>query len=132
MSANQIKGLSRRERQIIESLYNLELASVQQVLDTLEDAPSYSTVRALLNRMVEKGQISYRREGNKYLYFPSTDRDTAAESAMKKLVRTFFKGSTVDAVTALLGSHKDSLTEAQVSELEAKIKQLKSEQGNKK
>ena len=91
MPPDQLKSLSRRERQIIESLFHLEHASVQQVLETIEDPPSYSSVRALLNRMVEKQLITYRREGNRYLYSPVTDHQEAAESAMKKWINTFLK-----------------------------------------
>lgn len=125
MPPEQLKHLSRRERQIIEALYKLEQASVADVQQAIEDAPSYSSVRALMNRMVEKQLIQFRREANKYIYFPITDKHSAADSALKKLVNTFFKGSTYDAVTALLGNGKDKLTEQQAQDLQKKIEQLK-------
>ncbi len=127
MPPEELKALSRRERQIIDALFHLEQASVQQVLETIDDPPSYSSVRALLNRMVEKQLITYRREGNRYLYSPIAKKEDAAQSAMKKWINTFFSGSTLDAVTALLGSQKDQLNEQQLKKLQEKIEQLKRE-----
>ena len=43
-----LKNLSRRERQIMDIVYELNEATVAQVLELISDPPSYSTVRALL------------------------------------------------------------------------------------
>jgi len=119
------RGLSRRERQIIEVLFRLEQASVSEVLAAMDQAPSYSSVRALLNRMVDKRLLDYRRDGNKYLYYPITDREEAAENAIKRLIKTFFKGSPAAAVAALLGTEKDTLDEEQVAAIQQQIDAIK-------
>jgi predicted transcriptional regulator len=96
-------ALSRRERQIMDILYKLERASVGQVLAKLADKPSYSTVRAQLRVLEEKGHVRHEEHGLRYVYAPAVPRDVARRSALRHLVETFFDGSTEKVVAALLG-----------------------------
>jgi len=96
-------ALSRRERQIMDILYKLERASVGQVLSKLADKPSYSTVRAQLCVLEEKGHVRHEAHGLRYVYVPAVPRDVARRSALRHLVETFFDGSTEKVVAALLG-----------------------------
>lgn len=96
-------ALSRRERQIIDILYKLERASVGEVLAKLADKPSYSTVRAQLRVLEEKGHVRHEEHGLRYVYIPAIPRDVARRSALRHLVETFFEGSTEKIVAALLG-----------------------------
>jgi BlaI family transcriptional regulator, penicillinase repressor len=95
--------LSRRERQIMDILYQLERASVGEVLAKLPDKPSYSTVRAQLRVLEEKGHVHHEEHGLRYVYLPAVPRDVARRSALRHLVDTFFEGSTEQVVSALLG-----------------------------
>jgi predicted transcriptional regulator len=96
-------ALSRRERQIMDILYKLERASVGQVLSKLADKPSYSTVRAQLRVLEEKGHVGHEEHGPRYVYVPAVPRDVASRSALRHLAETFFDGSTEKIVAALLG-----------------------------
>lgn len=96
-------ALSRRERQIMDILYKLERASVGEVLAKLADQPSYSTVRAQLRVLEEKGHVRHEEHGLRYIYIPAVPRDVARRSALRHLVDTFFEGSTEKVVVALLG-----------------------------
>ncbi len=118
-------NLSRRERQIINILHESGEASAKEVLDRLPDAPSYSTVRALLKRMLDKQLISIRREGQRYIYTPAENRDDASASALARLVKTFFEGSAAKAVNALLGSNQTSLTPKELDNIERAIQKAK-------
>jgi len=95
--------LSRRERQIMDILYKLECASVGEVLSKLADKPSYSTVRAQLRVLEEKGHVLHEEHGLRYVYAPAVPRDVARRSALRHLVETFFDGLTEKVVAALLG-----------------------------
>jgi predicted transcriptional regulator len=99
----KLKALSRRERQIMDILYKLERASVGQVLAKLADKPSYSTVRAQLRVLEEKGHVRHEEHGLRYVYAPAVPRDVARRSALRHLVETFFDGSAEKVVAALLG-----------------------------
>lgn len=96
--------LSRRERQIMDVVYRLGQATAAEVLAELPEPPSYSAVRAMLRLLEEKGHVRHEQDGPRYLYLPTVHRDKARKSAMRHLVRTFFDGSTEDAVAALLQS----------------------------
>ncbi|BFM18517.1 BlaI/MecI/CopY family transcriptional regulator [Maricurvus nonylphenolicus] len=117
---------SRRERQIMDVLYERKEASAQEVLDGMEDPPSYSSVRALLARLLEKGAVTHRQEGAKYIYAPAVAVDDARESAVKRLVNTFFEGSALQAVNALLGGKENQLSDSELDELEQAIAQARS------
>jgi BlaI family penicillinase repressor len=114
MESNSMKGhknLSRRERQIMDIIYELGDASVAQVLEKLPNPPSYSAVRALLRILEEKGHLSHRQDGPRYMFVPTVPRKTARENALKHLLQTFFDNSTEEAVAALLDLSEDQLSE---------------------
>jgi predicted transcriptional regulator len=99
----KLNALSRRERQIMDILYKLERASVGQVLAEIAGKPSYSTVRAQLRVLDEKGHVRHEEHGLRYVYVPAVPREVARRSALRHLVETFFDGSTEKVVAALLG-----------------------------
>jgi BlaI family transcriptional regulator, penicillinase repressor len=101
-------------------------ASVTEVCTALPDPPSYSAVRALLRILEEKGHLAHREEGKQYIYFPTQERPVAAQSALKRVVQTFFGGSVERAVTALLTEEETQLSDeelARLSELIARTKE---------
>jgi predicted transcriptional regulator len=104
------KNLSRRERQIMDVIYALQEASVNQVLERLPSPPSYSAVRALLRVLEKKGHLVHRQDGPRYIYAPTLPRERARRSALKHLLQTFFDDSAEDAVAALLDISEDNLT----------------------
>jgi BlaI family transcriptional regulator, penicillinase repressor len=95
-------NLSRRERQIMDILYERGSASANDVLEELPDPPSYSAVRAMLRVLEQKGHVRHEQDGPRYLYRPTVPRETARERALSRLVRTFFEGSAEGAMAALL------------------------------
>lgn len=109
--------LSRRERQIIDTLFRLGRASAAEVLAQLPDPPSYSAVRALLRILEEKGHVRHEQEGPRYVYMPTVARDSAKRSALRHLVQTFFEGSTAQAISALLDSSSSKMNDAELDRL---------------
>ena len=95
-------ALSRRERQIMDFLFSRGRASAAEVLAGIPDPPSYSAVRALLRTLEEKGHVVHEEQGRAYVYKPTIGRDQARKSALKHLLKTFFGGSTEQAMAALL------------------------------
>jgi predicted transcriptional regulator len=122
-----LEGLSRRERQIMDVLYRRGRASVAEVRSGIADPPSYSAVRALLRVLEDKGHARHEEEGPRYVYLPTVPRTEARDSALKHMVRTFFDGSTAQAVAALLGEAKADLSPDELSALSALIEEAKQE-----
>lgn len=119
--------LSRRERQIMDVIYRLGEASAKDVMENIEDPPSYSSVRTLLRKLVEKGHISHRESGLKYVYYPLVERKAASESALSNLVKTFFAGSPLQAVNSLLDMENEDISDEELSRLESLIQEKKKE-----
>lgn len=116
--------LTRRERQIMDVLYERGEASVGEVRRALPNAPSYSAVRALMRKLLDKGHASYREDGARYVYRPVLARNRARRSALQRVVNTFFDGSAADAVVGLLGGERD-LTEDELARIQATLEKLK-------
>src|SRR5947207_6159902 len=110
-------ALSRRERQIMDILYKLERASVGHVLSNLADKPSYSTVRAQLRVLEDKGHVRHEEEGLRYVYIPTVPRHEVRQSALKHLVDTFFEGATQKVVAALLGSEGSKVSQEELERI---------------
>jgi len=119
--------LSRRERQIMDVLHSRREATAAEVLVALPDPPSYSTVRALLRIMEEKGHARHRRQGARYVYLPRVSRETASRSALNRVVSTFFQGSVAQTMAALMETADTQLSDEELNKLQQIIKQARKE-----
>ncbi len=113
--------LGRRERQILDVLYRLGKASVAEVRADLPDPPTYSAVRGMLTLLERKGYVRHRRDGMRYLYAPAIAPAKARQSALRRLVSTFFEGSPVAAAAALLEMADQQLSPSERAQLSALI-----------
>lgn len=119
--------LSRRERQIMDILYRLGEAGAAEVVDHLVDQPAYNSVRVTLGILERKGVVRHRREGTRYVYAPTVPAEAERESALRHLVRTFFRGSPSKAVLTLLDSPSTRLSAEELNELAAWVEAAKRE-----
>ena len=119
--------LSRRERQIMDILYQRGQASASEVQQAMESAPGYSAVRAMLRVLEEKGHVKHRPEGLKYVYVPVVEHDTAKRSAVKHVLDTFFNGSPEQIVAALLDVSSTRLTSDELDRMSELIAQARRE-----
>jgi predicted transcriptional regulator len=120
-------GLSRRERQIMDILYQRGKSSASEVLEAMPDPPGYSAVRAMLRVLEEKGHVKHQAEGLKYVYVPTVARDKAKRSAVKHLLDTFFKDAPEQVVAALLDVSSTRLTRAELDRMAEMIEKVKRE-----
>jgi len=121
------KALSRRERQIMDIIYQLKEATVAQVLAKLPNPPSYSTVRALLRVLEDKGHLVHKQDGPRYVFSPTLSREKARQNALKHLVKTFFDDSTEDVMAALLDISETNLADEDYRRLLDMIEKAKKE-----
>ena len=122
-----LAGLSRRERQIMEILYQRGKASASDVREAMQDAPGYSAVRAMLRVLEEKGHVRHESEGLKYVYVPVVNRDKAKRSAVKHLMDTFFRDSPEQVVAALLDVSSKRLTRQELDRMAEMIDKAREE-----
>jgi BlaI family transcriptional regulator, penicillinase repressor len=119
--------LSRRERQIMDFLYQRGRASVGEVMQGIPDPPSYSAVRAMLRTLEEKGHVTHIEDGRAYIYEPRVQKETAREGALSHLLKTFFDGSTEKAVAALLDMKGEQLSRAELDRVSTLVNRAKAE-----
>src|SRR5215218_7676655 len=117
MSSNDHRDLSRRERQILDILYQRGQATAAEVQAALPEPPSYSAVRALLRILEDKRHVRHEQDGPRYVYLPTVARDNAQRSAMRHMLRTFFDGSAEQAISALLDDSSAKLSSAELDRL---------------
>lgn len=117
MVPTKVPPLSRRERQIMDALYKLEQGTVAQVLMILPGKRNYSTVRAQLRVLEEKGHVRHEERGPQYVYSPKVPRTVARRSALRHLVDTFFEGSAESVVAALLGGEVARLSDEELDRI---------------
>src|SRR5438874_10071363 len=112
----------------MDILYRRGKASASEVRESMEGAPGYSAVRAMLRVLEEKGHVKHQEEGLRYVYIPTVARDKAKRSAVKHVLDTFFAGSPEQIVAALLDVSATRLTREELDRMSAMIEKAKLEE----
>jgi len=120
--------LSRRERQIMDRLYELGRATAADVMNALPGDPSDSTVRTQLRVLEAKGHVRHEEDGQKYVYLPVVPRRVVRRSALKHVVNTFFDGSVEKVVAALLGPDGGKLSEQELDRIAELVARARAEE----
>jgi BlaI family transcriptional regulator, penicillinase repressor len=114
-------NLSRRERQIMDILFQRGSAAASEIHAALPDPPSYSAVRAALSVLDRKGHIRHELQGLRYVWKPRVPRENARRTALRHLVKTFFDGSVEQTVAALLDEASVKLEQRDLDRLREMI-----------
>ncbi len=122
MKDTQLQTLSKRERQIMDTIYRLGEATAAEIIANLPEEVGDASIRKLIRIVESKGYIKHRREGLRYIYSPIVPREAASRQAMRHMLQTFFQDSAPKAVSALLDITRDQLSEEEIAELSALIK----------
>jgi len=120
-------ALSRRERQIMDVVYRLGRATASEIHDRLPDPPHAAAVRTLLRILEKKGELRHEKDGQRHVYFPTTPRTVAQQSAVRHLLGTFFGGSRAAAVAALLDESDKPLSDDERAQIAGVIRRLRAE-----
>ena len=124
------EGLGKRERQIMDAVYRLKKASVNDVLISIHDPPSYSAVRAMINILENKGFLKHSKSGLKYIYYPTIPYKSAMGSAVKKLLETYFNNSVEEALASIIKIHNRNLKDVDFDRIIALIEEARNEGGD--
>jgi BlaI family transcriptional regulator, penicillinase repressor len=113
--------LSRRERQIMDQIYQRGQATAEEVRDGLPDEVSNSSVRTLLSILEGKGLLRHELDGKRFVYHPTVPARQAGTEALRGVLATFFDNSASKAVAALLEASDGKLSEEDFQRLAALI-----------
>jgi predicted transcriptional regulator len=94
--------LSRREREVMEILHRLGRATAAEVRSEMVEPPTDAAVRSVLRILGEKGHVGFVADGPRYVYTPTVSARAARRTAMERVLKTFFDGSTEGAMAAML------------------------------
>ena len=125
MKKDEHLSLSRRERQIMDILFQRGSAIASEIHEALPDPPSYSAVRAALSVLERKRHIRHELEGLRYVWKPRVPRENARRTALRHLVKTFFDGSVEQTVAALLDDASVKLGPGDLEKLQEMITKAK-------
>jgi predicted transcriptional regulator len=124
-------ALTRRESQILEILHRRRRSTVEEIRAELPDAPSPSSVRKLLDIMLERGLLAREYDGPRYVYFPAVAPEDASRSALQQVLHTFFDNSPGSAIAALLDTPSTQLTEREYRHLSGLLKKAREQGGER-
>ena len=119
--------LSRRERQIMDAVFVLGKATVNEVVEIIPSPPTAMAVRRMMHILEEKGHLRRRQSGREVIYGPSESKGKAGRSALERVLETFFGGSLEEALAAHLHSRKHGVSAEERERLIALIDQAQQE-----
>ncbi len=123
--------LSRRERQILRVIYRLNQATVIQVQEEMEDAPSLNAVRTMIQILETKGHLKRKKKGREFVYSPSKNRVSAGFSELQGVLETFFGDSIEQALAAHLSKGKAKISDGEYDRLTELIEKARESEGEK-
>jgi BlaI family transcriptional regulator, penicillinase repressor len=122
MSSQQ--NLSRRERQIMDAIFQTGEATAAEVRERMPDPPTYTAVRTLLRILEDKGLVVHRVDGKRYVYTPRGSSEVEGRSAFRRVLRVFFGGSLEQAVAAHLSDPRIRPDKDELQRMRALIEEL--------
>ena len=75
----------------------------------------------MLSLLEEKGHLRHEQDGRRYVYHPTTERESTRRSVLTHLVDTFFGGSVEAVVSTLLRTRSQRLTPEELERLSAML-----------
>ncbi|MEN8187467.1 MAG: BlaI/MecI/CopY family transcriptional regulator [Bacteroidota bacterium] len=88
------KQLTKAEEQFMQVLWELEEASVKEIIAELpEPKPAYNTVSTIIRILETKNIVSHRAKGRGYIYYPLIKKTDYTNQRLHKLVDGYFGGS---------------------------------------
>lgn len=109
--------LSQFELQCFRKISNLGEATIRDVHTQLDDAPSYSTVRKIFERLEAKGAIQrVRLDGKAWVYRPKVSAPKMIRKEVQRLLDVLFDGSASSLVSHL--ADMDAISLEDLRELE--------------
>lgn len=88
------KQLTKAEEQFMQILWELEEASVQEIIDQLpEPKPAYNTVSTIIRILETKDFVAHKAKGRGYIYFPLVSKSIYTNQSLQKIVDGYFGGS---------------------------------------
>lgn len=114
------KQLTKAEEQLMQVLWDLEEASVKEVLERLpEPKPAYNTVSTIIRILETKGFVEHKPVGRGFVYYPLLKKEEYSNQSLHKLMDGYFGGSFKSMVSFFVKENN-----MDISELESILKEI--------
>ena len=115
------KPLTKAEEQIMQILWQLQKASVKEVIALFpEPKPAYNTVSTIVRILETKKYVAHEQHGKGYIYYPLIQKETYSNQSLNKLVNNYFNGSFKSMVSFFVKNN-----EIDVNDVEELLKNIK-------
>ena len=119
-----LQTLTRGEEEVMQVLWQLEQATVAQIIALLpEPKPKYTTVATFIKILEDKGFVSHNVEGRSHSYFPIVAKDEYAAGVAKSLLASYFNGS-LSQMVSFFGK-KEDISVGEMDEILEIVEQIK-------
>ncbi len=120
---NKMKELTKAEEQIMQILWQLEEAFVNDIVDKMpEPKPAYNTVSTIVRILEKKGFVDHNAYGKTHQYYPLISKTEYTRSFMKSFMGSYF-GNSFREMVSFFAKH-DNMS---VSEIETLMEDVKKE-----
>lgn len=119
--------ISDAEWEVMKVLWESSPRTAAEVVEALCEPMQWhpKTVKTLLGRLVKKGVLRYREEGNRYLYRPAFPRDRYIEEESRSFVDRVFGGDATPMLVHFVETMK--LSDSDLEELREVLERKKKE-----
>jgi BlaI family transcriptional regulator, penicillinase repressor len=89
-----MQKLTKAEEEVMLILWELEEATVRDVISRLEEPDTpYTTVSTVIRVMEKKGFVKHRAIGTTYLYSPRIRKEEYMNHSLSRFMNKYFEGS---------------------------------------
>lgn len=117
---------SESEMQVLTALWDKAPQTAAELTARIGKLNGWTqaTVKTLLARLVQKGAVSAEADGRRYLYHPAIERADAVGEESQRFVDRLFGGRVSPLIAHL--AEREALSDADIDEIEALLRRLKS------
>jgi BlaI family penicillinase repressor len=118
------RKISNAEREVMEVLWEKSPQSAQEVIETLAPQKDWQakTVKTLLNRLLKKKILGFKKDKRKYLYFPMVCRKVYLHLESRNFLQNWFGGKVSPLLTSF--AEQELLTKQEIEELKILLEKM--------
>lgn len=127
----KMEKLTPKEEEIMRWFWSKGPLFVKELQELYpEPRPHFNTLSTLVRLLEQKGYVAHKAYGKTYQYYACVAEDEFRKSTLKEVVRKYFADSYLQAVSTLV--QDNALSDAEIEELTALVKNLRSKGDSKK
>jgi len=87
--------ISESEQLVMRNVWTQNPATANHIVELLSETTTWKpkTIKTLLNRLVNKGALGYKKIGREYHYYPLIEEDVFVKAESRSFLRRVFGGS---------------------------------------